>query len=106
MDAGGDKFAGLLLLGPVPSSCGCTTGLGGGGMTLCAIIVCSNKWLIPLFQRRRRSLPGLIFIHRCPNGDEHPSGHDGVVSLLVTRVLLLHLLHRGVYLFWTEIYLL
>src|SRR3954469_24683765 len=60
---------------------------------LCTIIVSSNKWPLPLFQRCRWISSGLIFIHRRPNGDEHPSGRDGVVGLLVARVLLLHLLH-------------
>src|SRR3954469_18899443 len=83
MDAGGGNFAVLLLLGPVPSSCGCCTGLGGGGMTFARASSAAISGPFPLSSIVGGALPGLVFIHRCPNGDEHPSGHDGVISLFV-----------------------
>src|SRR3954469_14833569 len=66
------------------------------GHGLCAIIVGSNRWSLPLVQRFGRSLSGLIFLHHGPNSDEHLSGCDGIVSLLVAPEVLLHILHGRV----------
>src|SRR3954462_937453 len=58
VDAGGGKFAVLLLLGPVQSSCGCCTGLGGGGMTFARASAVAISGPFPLSSTIGGAWPG------------------------------------------------
>src|SRR3954468_16891971 len=58
VDAGGGKFAVLLLLGPVPSSCGCCTRLGGGGMTFARASLAAISGPFPLSSAVGGACPG------------------------------------------------
>src|SRR4051812_3575769 len=59
VEDGGGKFAVLLLLGPVPSSCGCCTGLGGGGMTFARSTSAAIRGPYPLSSAVGGACPGL-----------------------------------------------